>query len=112
TDVDEMYRSGKIDGVIIATPHYDHPELSIKAFHAGLHVLVEKPAGVYTKQVRKMNEEAERSGLVFGIMFNQRTNPLYLKLRELVQSGELGEIKRTVWIIDWYRSQSYYDSAG
>lgn len=112
TDVDEMYRSGKIDGVIIATPHYDHPELSIKAFHAGLHVLVEKPAGVYTKQVRKMNEEAERSGLVFGIMFNQRTNPLYQKLRELVQSGELGEIKRTVWIIDWYRSQSYYDSAG
>lgn len=112
TDADELYRSGEVDAIIIATPHYDHPDLSIRAFQAGLHVLLEKPAGVYTKQVRAMNEEAERSGLVFAIMYNQRTNPLYQKLRDLVQSGELGEIKRTVWIIDWYRPQSYYDSAG
>lgn len=110
---DEMFSSDTIDGVIIATPHYDHPSLVIKAFENNLHVLSEKPAGVYTKQVRKMNEAAEKSDKVFGIMFNQRTNPLYQKMRDLVQSGELGEIKRTNWIItNWYRSQSYYDSGG
>jgi predicted dehydrogenase len=108
-----FFEFGNIDAVIVATPHYDHPTLAIKAFEKGLHALVEKPAGVYTKAVREMNEVAKKSGKVFGIMFNQRTNPLYQKLRDLVQSGELGEIKRTNWIItDWYRSQSYYDSGG
>lgn len=115
-DPKELMRSGEIDAVLIATPHYDHPTLAIEAFQYGLHVLIEKPAGVYTKAVRQMNEAAAaaaKSGLVFGIMYNQRTNPLYRKLRDLVQSGELGEIRRTNWIItNWYRSQSYYDSGG
>ena len=111
TDADELFTSGTIDGVLIATPHYDHPALAIRAFAQGLHVLIEKPAGVYTKQVREMNEAAAASGKVYGIMYNQRLNPMYLKLRELVRSGELGEVRRTNWIItDWYRSQSYYDS--
>ncbi len=110
-DVDAMLASGTIDGVIVATPHYGHPELAIKAFGQGLHVLIEKPAGVYTKQVREMNEAAAATDKVYGIMYNQRLNPMYLKLRELVESGELGELRRTNWIVtDWYRSQSYYDS--
>lgn len=110
---DELFAAKCVDAVLIATPHYDHPALAIRSFAEGLHVLIEKPAGVYTKQVREMNEVAAKSGKVFGIMYNQRTNPLYQKLRDLVQSGELGEIRRTNWIItNWYRSQSYYDSGG
>jgi len=113
SDIDTFMKSGSFDAVLIATPHYDHPSLAIQAFEHGLHVLIEKPAGVYTKQVRLMNETAAASGLRFGIMYNQRTNPLYQKLRELIQSGELGEIRRFNWIVtDWYRSQAYYDSAG
>jgi len=112
-NADSLFSSGAVDGVIIATPHYSHPPIAIKAFEKGLHVLTEKPAGVYTKQVREMNEAAEKSGKVFGIMYNQRTNPLYQKLRDLVKSGELGSIKKTNWIItNWYRPQSYYDSGG
>jgi predicted dehydrogenase len=112
-DADALFASNVVDAVIIATPHYDHPPLAISAFQQGLHVLIEKPAGVYTKQVREMNEAAKSSGKVFGIMYNQRTNPLYQKLKDLVESGELGELKRTNWIItDWYRPQSYYDSGG
>lgn len=108
-----MLQSGLIDAVIVATPHYDHPTLAIQAFEAGLHVLIEKPAGVYTKAVRQMNEKAAASDRVFGIMYNQRTNPLYQKLKELISSGELGEVRRTNWIVtNWYRSQSYYDSGG
>lgn len=112
-DSKAFFDSHAMDAVMIATPHYFHPPLAIKAFEAGYHVLTEKPAGVYTKQVREMNDAAAKSGKVFGIMFNQRTNPLYQKVRDLVKAGELGEIKRTIWIItNWYRSQSYYDSGG
>ncbi|NUP98473.1 MAG: Gfo/Idh/MocA family oxidoreductase [Armatimonadetes bacterium] len=110
---DELLAAGGVDAVLIATPHYFHPPIAIAAMERGLHVLSEKPAGVYTKQVREMNEVAERSGLQFGLMFNQRTRPAHQKLKDLVASGELGEIRRTNWIItDWFRTQFYYDSGG
>ena len=106
-----LLESGDVDAVLIATPHYVHPEIAIKAMNREIHVLCEKPAGVYTKQVREMNEEANKHNLVFGLMFNQRTSPVYRKLREIVQSGEYGAIKRVNWLItDWYRTQAYYDS--
>ncbi|MBR2867623.1 MAG: TIM barrel protein [Clostridia bacterium] len=105
--------SGEVDAIIIATPHYDHSPIAQYAFSKGVHVLTEKPAGVYAKQVREMNEAAAKTDLVFGIMYNQRTNCVYRKMREMVQSGELGEIRRVSWIItDWYRTQAYYNSGG
>ena len=111
TSVEQMLDSGLVDTVLIATPHYDHPTIAVECFERGINVLTEKPAGVYTRQVREMNEAAERSGVKFGIMFNQRTNPMYRKAHDIVQSGELGELKRMVWIItNWYRTQAYYDS--
>jgi predicted dehydrogenase len=106
-----MMASGVVDAVLIAVPHFEHANLAIKAFSHGLHVLCEKPAGVYTKNVCQMNEAAAASGKVFSMMFNERTNPLYQKLKELIRKGELGEIKRSIWIVtNWYRSQSYYNS--
>ena len=109
---DELIASKTVDSIIIATPHYLHTEIAIKAFKAGLNVLTEKPAGVRASDVIKMNEAAENSGKVFGIMWNQRTNPLFKKAKELVENGTLGSMKRLVWIItNWYRTQSYYDSA-
>jgi len=108
---DDILNDKDLSAVIIAVPHYDHPTLAMKAFGKNLHVLIDKPAGVYTKQVREMNEAASKTDKVFGIMYQFRTKPIYQKLRDLIKSGELGEIKRTNWIItDWYRSQSYYDS--
>lgn len=108
---EELYKSGLCDSVLIAVPHYDHPPLAIKAFEYGLNVLVEKPAGVYTKQVMEMNDAAARTDKVFGIMYNQRTNPVYKKLKKMIEDGHLGHIKRITWIItNWYRSQAYHDS--
>jgi predicted dehydrogenase len=107
----EIIKSGKVDAVLIAVPHYQHPPMAMEAFKAGLHVMCEKPAGVYTKQVREMNEAAAKSNVVFGMMFNQRTNAWFRKMHDLVQGGTLGAIKRVSWIItDWYRTQAYYDS--
>ncbi len=110
---EELIESGLCDAVLIATPHYDHPKYTIMALEHGLHVMCEKPAGVYTKQVREMNEIAAKHDLVFGMMFNQRTNHVYRKMYEMVHSGEYGQIKRVNWIItNWYRSQAYYNSGG
>ena len=95
--------SGEVDAVLIATPHYFHPPYVIEALNKGLHVMSEKPAGVYTKQVREMNEVADKSDKIFAIMFNQRTNCLYRKAHEIVSSKKFGELKRVTWIItDWY----------
>ena len=111
SDYKEMLASGLIDAVIVAVPHYFHPQMSIDALNAGIHTICEKPAGVYTKQVKEMNAVAEKSDKLFAIMFNQRTNCIYRKMREMVQGGELGKIRRLNWIVtNWYRSQSYYDS--
>ena len=108
---DEMFASGDVDVVIIGVPHYDHPTLAMKALDAGIHCIVEKPAGVYTLQVNEMLEHAKKSDKILGIMFNQRTNPAFKKMREMIASGKVGEIKRTNWIItNWYRTQKYYDS--
>ncbi|NJP40382.1 Gfo/Idh/MocA family oxidoreductase [Oscillospiraceae bacterium HV4-5-C5C] len=108
---DDLIKSGSCDAVIIAVPHYQHPPLAIEAFANNLHVMCEKPAGVYTKQVREMIAAADHSDRVFGMMFNQRTNCVYRKMHEMVQSGKFGAIKRVNWIItNWYRTQAYYDS--
>lgn len=108
---EELMNNGLVDAVLIAVPHYSHPPLAMMAMKKGLHVMCEKPAGVYTKQVKEMNAVAKTCNVKFGMMFNQRTNCVYRKMHELVHSGKYGEIRRTNWIItNWYRTQSYYDS--
>ena len=111
-DAMAMLDSGKIDACMVCVPHYFHPQYAIACMERGIHVMVEKPAGVYTKQVREMNETAKKHPeVVFGMMFNQRTNCVYRKMHELVQSGKYGALRRTNWLITtWYRPQAYYDS--
>lgn len=107
----DLLHSNEIDAVIIAVPHPLHSEIAVEAFKCGLHVVLEKPADISISRVELLNQIAADSGKKFAIMFNQRTNPLFKKVREIVQSGQLGELKRTIWIItNWYRTQSYYDS--
>ena len=109
---DELLQSGSVDAIIIAIPHYFHPEYAIKAMRSGIHVMCEKPAGVYTKQVREMNEVADGCDVVFGIMFNQRTTPIYTKVKDLISAGELGEIRRVNFTVtDAYRPQAYHNSS-
>ncbi len=112
-DYHDLLKCDDVDAVVIATPHYLHPVIGIEAFKAGKHVLTEKPVGVYTKKVEEFMAAARESGKVFGIMYNQRTNPAFQKMREIVQSGQLGELKRCIWIVtNWYRTQAYYNSGG
>ena len=109
---EDLIASDRCEAVMICVPHYQHPTLAVSALRHGLHTLVEKPAGGYTLQVREMNEEADRHPeLAFALMYNQRTNCVYRKLKEMIDGGELGSLKRVSWLItDWYRTQIYYDS--
>ena len=112
-NAEDMMSSGTCDAILVAVPHYDHPKYVLEALKHGLHVISEKPAGVYTKAVREMIEETKKYDKVFAMMFNQRTNCLYRKMHEMVHSGKYGQIKRVNWIItDWYRTQAYYNSGG
>ena len=111
TDYKEMLDSGLVDAVLVETPHYDHPEMVKECLKRNIHVICDKPAGVYTKQVREMNEFAKTQKARFAMMFNQRTNCVYRKMREMIAGGEIGELQRVNWIItDWFRTQYYYDS--
>jgi predicted dehydrogenase len=113
SDHASLLAGGDVDAVITAVPHYLHPEMGIAALQAGIHALVEKPAGVYTRQVAELNAyAAEHPELTFGIMFNQRNNPLYRRLKEIVDNGEIGAIRHTSWIITtWWRPQGYYNQS-
>ncbi|APX32581.1 dehydrogenase [Brachybacterium sp. P6-10-X1] len=108
-----MLDSGDVDAVVTTVPHFLHSEMTITAIGKGVHTLTEKPAGVYTKQVEEMNDfAAAHPETTFAIMFNQRTNPVYTDLKELIASGELGKLRHTSWIITtWWRPQGYYDQS-
>ncbi|MFZ7946460.1 Gfo/Idh/MocA family protein [Neobacillus sp. 19] len=109
----DMLESGDVDAVVTTVPHYLHPEMGIESLKRNIHALVEKPAGVYTKQVKELNDfAATKPELKFAIFFNQRTNPLYKKLKELIDNGEIGSIRSTNWIITtWWRPQGYYNQS-
>jgi len=111
SDWEELIRQPNVDAVIIAVPHPLHAKLAAAALKAGKHVLLEKPVDISASRAAELNKVARESRKVFGIMFNQRTNDLFQRAKEIMESGQLGEMKRSVWIItNWYRTQHYYDS--
>jgi len=109
----EMIKSGCIDAVLIATPHYSHTTLGVAALEAGIHTLVEKPISVHKEDCEKLIAAWTNKDVVFSAMFNQRTDPAFRKVKDLIDSGELGAVQRINWIItDWYRTEYYYASGG
>ena len=113
TDSDTLLKDRVCDAVVIATPHYDHTTIGIAALESGHHVLVEKPISVHKADCERLIAASEGKDLVFAAMFNQRTDPHYKKIKQLVDAGDLGDFLRVSWIItNWFRTQAYYDSGG
>ncbi len=113
-DGEKLIKSGILDAVLIATPHYQHTTLGIKALENGLHLMVEKPISAHKADAERLiAAHQKRKQLVFGGMFQLRVEPRYTKIRKLIENGDLGEIVRVNWIItDWYRTEAYYSSSG
>src|SRR5216684_4693081 len=114
SDGEELIRSGLVDAVIIATPHYQHTTLGIAALKQGVHAMVEKPISAHKADAERLIA-AHKSNpkVIFAGMFQLRAEPRYLKIQKLIQSGELGEVVRMSWIMtDWYRTEAYFASGG
>jgi len=111
---EELIASKAVDAVIIATPHYQHATLGIEALKHGLHLMVEKPIAAHKADAERLiAAHAAHPHLVFSAMFQMRVEPRYARIREMIQSGELGEFVRVNWILtDWYRTEAYYASGG
>jgi predicted dehydrogenase len=108
---EELIHSGAVDAILIATPHFSHTSLGIAGLEKGLHVLVEKPISVHTADGKRLLAAHRNPKQVFAAMFNQRTDPAYKKLREMITTGELGQVRRIHWTVtNWFRSQAYFDS--
>ena len=114
TDPGELFSSGTVDAVIIATPHFQHTTLGIAALAAGLHLMVEKPISAHKADAERLIAAArQRPGQVFAGMFQLRTEPRYTRLKKMIDTGELGDVVRLSWIItDWFRTEAYYASGG
>lgn len=110
TDHAAMFRSGLVDAVIIATPHYAHAPVAVSAFEHRIHVLVEKPLCVAVSEGDQVIEAARRAGGKFAIGYQHRFRPEVQAARRLIEQGVLGEVRRTLLITAWYRTQAYYDS--
>ena len=110
----EVIKSGEVDAILICTPHYSHPPLSMAAFEAGVHVLTEKPVAVTAKAAQEVNEaHAKYPNVKYGAMFQQRTAPHWQCVKRIIDSGSLGKLIRTNWTITtWFRTQTYYNSGG
>ncbi|MEI8140414.1 MAG: Gfo/Idh/MocA family oxidoreductase [bacterium] len=113
TDHRELLKAKVCDAVLIATPHYGHTTVGIDALKAGIHVLVEKPISVHKADCEKLIAAHQKKGQIFAAMFNQRTDPHYIKIKQMLERGDLGKLDRITWVItNWFRTESYYASGG
>ncbi|CAA0111695.1 Myo-inositol 2-dehydrogenase [Halioglobus japonicus] len=108
TDYTELVHSGLCDAVLVATPTFTHFETGACVLRAGLHLMMEKPIGLSTQEGEDLIA-LQQSGQVFALMLNQRTDPLFTTMRNIVNGGALGEITRTHWTMtNWFRPEVYF----
>ncbi len=113
-DGEELIKSGLVDAVIIATPHYQHTTLGITALNHGVHAMVEKPISAHKADAERLiAAHAKNPKTIFAGMFQLRAEPRYLKIQKLIKEGEIGDLFRMSWIMtDWFRTEAYYASGG
>lgn len=112
-DYNALFADNIVDAIIIDTPHYLHPIIALKAVEKSINVLSDKPLGVDALTVKAVGFALEKTNVTFGVLFNQRQMPIYKRIKDIIDSGKLGKLKRCVWeITDWYRPQKYYDLGG
>ena len=99
TAYEKMIKSGKIDAVVIATPHYMHPTIATYALKHGIHVLSEKPIGVYTLALEETFKAWKKSGKKYAVMLNQRTDKLFSLAKKMIDEGRIGSLVKNTCVV-------------
>ena len=112
TDYEAMLRSGTIDMVMICTPHFYHPNMAIQAIRRGIHTMIEKPVGVFPEELDSLMDcVGAHPETKSGVLYCRRANPVFAKIKALLNDGAIGSLKRITWIVtDMYRPQVYFDA--
>ncbi len=111
-NIDNFFDNKIIDAAIIATPHKSHIDLAKKALENNINVIIEKPLAITSKKCREFINISQNYKAYFTVMLNQRTNPVYVKIKELIDGNELGKVHRFQWTItNWFRTNYYYKTS-
>lgn len=98
-----VFQAQDVDLVIITTPNELHYEQSKLALESGKHVLLEKPSVTNVSQIESLCTLAKANGLVFCVYQNRRFDGDFLRLKGLIESQELGELKHLDSRFDRFR---------
>lgn len=111
--VEETFaHADEFDAAVIVTPHSTHVEIGKMAAAAGVHILMDKPAGISTKEVRELLAETEKNGVSYGMIFNVRMNPVFFQAKKMIENGEIGKPCRALWMCNnWFRTPAYHNSS-
>lgn len=107
---EEMLDRSDVDAVVLTTPSGQHAEQAIRAARAGKHVLVEKPMALRLTDADRMIEACEQAGVRLGVVFQRRAEPLFRRIKDAIDAGDLGELTTGVVTVPYFRPQRYYDS--
>lgn len=92
-DYEELLRDPAVEVVYIPLPNGLHKEWAIKAARCGKHVLCEKPSGLTSEETREILEVCQKQRVIFMEAFMYRHHPQHQRVREIIASGEIGEVK-------------------
>lgn len=109
--LDDLFRTSRPDGVILATPNAVHLEGALDCIKAGVAALVEKPIAHTVEAGRRLCEAAERVGAKILVGHHRRCNPIVARACEIVAQGTLGRIVAVQGSAMFYKPDGYFDEA-
>ena len=92
-DMNDVFRDPEVDAVYLTTPHNTHYEFAKKALESGKHVYIEKAITLNSRELEDLCALAEEKGLLIAEAMTIWHMPLYKELWEIVESGELGNVR-------------------
>ncbi len=108
---DEILARDDVDVVAICTPSGQHAAQAVAAARAGKHVMVEKPMALAMDDVQRMMRACDEAGVLLGVTMQRRVDPLFQRVHEAIEAGDLGELTLGVLTLPYKRDQAYYDQA-
>jgi predicted dehydrogenase len=112
TDIADMVKSEKLDGVVISTPSGVHHQQAVVAAQHGVNVLVDKPLDITREHMDAIAVAVKKSGVLCGVNYPMRFQPSFWAIRQALDQGLFGKLLLVDVRLKWFRDQAYYDKGG